>query len=114
MIHLINNNTNKSFCGKDKKGEVLTKETIPNRNVKNLCINCAEMYNKQLDDERYARYIAYNNRPIREKVRDCLESAAHFGESDMALISDTIILIATLGMAIPAKHIAKAILKLGI
>ena len=114
MIHLLFSKTNASFCGKSSKNDILTSERPPNREVAKLCAECKKLYNQNLENERLRQLEALNNRPVREKFHDWLSGLASLGESDMELIMWPTLILFTAGLIVPAKHLAKLMLKVGI
>jgi cell fate (sporulation/competence/biofilm development) regulator YmcA (YheA/YmcA/DUF963 family) len=85
-----------------------------NREVKNLCKMCLALYYKNLDDECIKIQEALNNRPIRQKFHDWLQELDNLGHSHLDAILYPMAIIMTCGLVIPAKYVAKLLLKAGI
>ena len=116
MIHLTSPHTNGAFCcNAIPNTDILTSERPPhNREVKNLCKMCVLLYYEDLDDEREKAIEEWNNRSARQKLHDWLQGLDNFGECHLDLIPYVMASIMTLGLLIPAKYVAKLLLKAGI
>ena len=114
MIHLTSPHTNGAFCcSAIPNTDILTRERPSNREIKNLCQMCVSLYYKHLDDEREKAIEERNNRPPRQKLHNWLQGLDNFGECHLDLIPYVMISIMTLGLLIPAKYIAKLLLRAG-
>jgi hypothetical protein len=105
MIHLYSEKNTGSFCGKLSKGDLVTSESPPDRDVPKLCIECKALYYKNLYDERIERIRVRNKRPIGQKFYDWLEQLSMVGESDMEVFVYPFYIVCTAGLIIPAKFL---------
>jgi hypothetical protein len=112
MIHLCRTPEFKSLCRTPiKGGDVLTYESPPhNRLPKNLCLECKKLYDGIIDIEGREARIRYENWKKNRTFKERLVEWANFAEGsrpDFYLIP----VLATFGLPLLIKRIAKLILK---
>lgn len=96
-------------------GDILTAEEPPhNRDAPRLCKMCRHLRSQHLFEEQKKAQEDWNNRPPRQKFHDWLVNLSRFGEDQMAIIMDIMLFAASFGMIVPAKHVAKWLLKKGV
>ena len=115
MIHLKSPKTNTAFCGKASKYDIITAERLPdNCNMRKVCEECKVLYREDLLEDARIGYEEYHNRSARVKFHDWLEQLDYFGHSDFDALLYPVTVLCTLGLVIPAKYIAKLLLKAGV